>query len=113
MNDRFRYVSDGHVWEITKISLPFKHQLSMHDAHSEENYEEEMRYEEGRKFMAKLHEFLAPHMSRSDQAVLLEALVKSIKETYVDMIYTEQYLRPISDALVKFLDAEKAKPKGE
>lgn len=109
MKDRFRYVEDGHVWELTKINLPFRHQLSVNDIHSSENEEEEMRYNEGRAFMIKLFEFLSPHMSRADQATLLAVLIDEITKTYVDMTYTEEYLRPSADVLVKFLDSEKEK----
>lgn len=112
-NAKFRYVEGGYVWEITKTRLPFEHQLGIVDAHTSEVEEEEMRWKEGEEFMIKLHAFLAPYMSRADQATLLAELVKSISELYADSPYTEKYLRPTSDALVKFLDAEKAKQKGE
>lgn len=112
-NAKFRYVEGGYVWEITKTNLPLEQQLGSVDAHTSEVEEEEMRWKEGKEFMVKLHEFLSPYMSRADQATLLAELVKSISETYTDMTYTEEYLRPTSDALVKFLDAEKAKQKGE
>ena len=110
---KFRYVEGNNVWVITKSRLPIACQLGYNDRHTTEEDSEVLQYEENQNFTLRLLNFLSPHLSRSDQAILLDALVKEIEKTYVDMTYTEEYLRPISDALVKFLDAEKAKQKGE
>jgi len=110
---KFRYVEGNNVWVITKSILPIECQLGYNDRHTTEEDSEVLQYEENKKFMIRLMEFLSPHLSRSDQSILLRALVDEIVVSYVDMTYTEEYLRPISDALVKFLDAEKAKQKGE
>ena len=110
---KFRYVEGNDVWVITKSRLPLEVQLGYNDRNTTEEEAEVLQYEENQAFMIKLFDFLSPHMSRSDQSILLRALVDEIVVSYVDMTYTEEYLRPISDALVKFLDAEKAKQKGE
>lgn len=110
---KFRYVEGGNVWEITKARLSIEHQLGYNDRNTTEEDAERLQYEENQAFMIRLFDFLSPHMSRADQSTLLATLINEIEKTYVDMTYTEEYLRPAADALVKFLDAEKAKQKGE